>query len=142
MRSFFHRGGKFQPLQLDDDERPDSAVPDGLWVKCPKCGELIYTRELENNLMMCPKCDFHHRLSARQRIEILADPDSFEEWDTDIRTGNPLGFAEPSGTYESKIAKTVARSGETESLVTGKLTIGGQPTAVSIADFSFLGASM
>jgi acetyl-CoA carboxylase carboxyl transferase subunit beta len=142
MRSFFHRGGKFQPLQLDDDERADVAVPDGLWVKCPGCGELIYSRELEHNLMMCPKCDYHHRLSARQRIELLGDEDSFEEWDADILTGNPLGFAEPSGTYENKIAKTVKRSGETESLVSGRLAIDGQSVAVTVADFSFLGASM
>ena len=142
MRSFFHRGGKFQPLQLDDDERADVAVPDGLWVKCPGCGELIYSRELEHNLMMCPKCDYHHRLSARQRIELLGRCRFLQEWDADILTGNPLGFAEPSGTYESKIAKTVKRSGETESLVSGRLAIDGQPVAVAVADFSFLGASM
>mgnify|MGYP001189986991 CR=1 FL=1 len=142
MRSIFHRSGKFQPLAIDDDDRADQAVPDGLLVKCPHCGELIYSRELEANMMLCPKCEFHHRLNARQRIELLADPESFEEWDTDLRTGNPLGFSEPSGTYESKIAKTVKRSGETESLVTGKLMISGRPTVITIADFSFLGASM
>jgi acetyl-CoA carboxylase carboxyl transferase subunit beta len=141
MRSFFHRSGKFQPLQTDD-ERAEQAVPDGLWIKCPKCGELIYTRELENNLWLCPKCDFHHRLTARQRLSVLADADSFEEWDTGIRTTNPLNFAEPSGTYETRIAKTVARSGENESLVTGRMTIGGHSVAVAVCDFGFLGASM
>jgi acetyl-CoA carboxylase carboxyl transferase subunit beta len=142
MRSIFHRGDKFQPLQVDEDDRVDQTVPDGLWVKCPKCGELIYNRELEANLMMCPKCDYHNRLGARQRIELLADNGSFEEWDADVRTGNPLGFKEASGTYEAKIAKTRSRTGETESLVTGRMTIAGQPTAITIADFSFLGASM
>ena len=142
MRSIFHRGDKFQPLQVDEDDRADQTVPDGLWVKCPKCNELIYNRELEANLMMCPKCDYHHRLSARQRVELLADDGTFEEWDTDIKTGNPLGFKEASGTYEAKIAKTRTRSGETESLVTGQLSIAGQTTAITIADFSFLGASM
>ena len=141
MRSFFHRSGKFQPLQADDD-RADLAVPDGLWIKCPKCEELIYARELENNLWMCPKCDFHHRITARQRIELLADAESFQEWDAEVRTANPLGFAETSGTYESKIAKTVARSGEQESLITGRMTITGHPAAVAVADFGFLGASM
>ena len=141
MRSFFHRSGKFQPLQ-SEDERADQAVPDGLWVKCPKCDELIYSRELENNLWMCPKCDYHHRITARQRIGILADSESFQEWDADIRTANPLGFSEPSGSYDSKIAKTVARSGEPEALVTGRMTISGYGAAVAIADFGFLGASM
>jgi acetyl-CoA carboxylase carboxyl transferase subunit beta len=141
MRSFFHRSGKFQPLQVDDD-RADLAVPDGLWIKCPRCEELIYTRELENNMWMCPKCDFHNRVTARQRIDLLGDSESFQEWDAEIRTANPLGFAEASGSYESKIAKTVARSGEQESLITGRMTITGNPVAVAIADFGFLGASM
>lgn len=141
MRSFFHRGGKFQPLQTDE-ERVDQAVPDGLWTKCPRCGDLTYTRELENNMWLCPKCEYHHRLTARQRIAMLADADSFEEWDANVRTSNPLGFAEPSGSYETKIAKTTSRTGEAESLVTGRLTISGYAVAVAVCDFSFLGASM
>jgi acetyl-CoA carboxylase carboxyl transferase subunit beta len=141
MRSFFHRSGKFQPLP-SDEERGDQAVPDGLWAKCPKCHELNYSRELENNLWLCPKCDYHNRLTARQRIATLADPDSFQEWDQEIRTANPLGFAEPSGSYDTKIAKTVARCGETESLITGRMSIRGYGVAVAICDFSFLGASM
>ncbi len=142
MRSFFHRSGKFQPLQLVDEERADQAVPDGLWVKCPRCNELIYSRELENSCWICPKCDYHNRLTARQRIAVLADPDSFLEWDAGIGTSNPLGFAEPSGSYDSKIAKTIARTGEQEALVTGRMTISGYAVAVAICDFSFLGASM
>ena len=142
MRSFFHRSGKFQPLQVDDEERAEQAVPDGLWVKCPKCNELIYSRELENNCWICPKCDYHNRLTARQRISVLADPDSFEEWDAGIRTSNPLGFAEPSGSYDTKIAKTISRSGEQEALVTGRLTISGHALAIAVCDFGFLGASM
>jgi acetyl-CoA carboxylase carboxyl transferase subunit beta len=141
MRSFFHRSGKFQPLPTDD-ERAELTVPDGLWIKCPKGGELIYTRELENNLWLCPKCDFHNRITARQRIDLLGDAESFEEWDAGIRTANPLGFAELSDTYENKIANTVARSGETESLVTGRMSISGHPVAVAVCDFGFLGASM
>jgi acetyl-CoA carboxylase carboxyl transferase subunit beta len=141
MRSFFHRSGKFQPVESDDD-RADQSVPDGMWVKCPKCNELIYNRELENNLYLCPKCGHHHRLTARQRIAMLADGESFVEWDAAVSTANPLDFAEPSGTYDSKIAKTISRSGENESLVTGRLAINGYSTAIAVCDFGFLGASM
>jgi acetyl-CoA carboxylase carboxyl transferase subunit beta len=144
MRSFFHRSGKFQPLQAESD-RGDQNVPDNfcdLWVKCPKCEELIYQPELEHNMRMCPKCGYLHRMSARQRIELLADPDSFQEWDTELRTANPLGFSEPSGSYDSKIARTMARSGEQESLITGRMTVSGYGVAITVADFSFLGASM
>ena len=120
-------------------------VPDNfcdLWVKCPKCAELIYQPELEHNMRMCSKCGYLHRMSARQRIEMLADADSFQEWDAGLRTANPLGFAEPSGSYDMKIAKTMARSGEQESLVTGRMTISGYGVAITVADFGFMGASM
>src|SRR5215212_3944039 len=80
MRGFFHRQGKFQPILLDD-ERPDQQIPEDLWVKCPKCGELIYSKELHDNLRVCPKCTHHMRLRARERIVTLVDLDTFDEWD-------------------------------------------------------------
>ena len=141
MRSFFQRGDKFQPLQ-GDDERPEQEIPGGLWVKCPRCGELIYNVELEHNLHVCPKCGYHHRLRARARLALLTDGDSFHEWDADLNPADPLRFADGTGTYSEKLHKTQRRSGETESLVTGRAEIEGQPVALAVADFDFLGASM
>jgi acetyl-CoA carboxylase carboxyl transferase subunit beta len=141
MRGFLHRGGKFQPLPTDDD-RPDQQIPDGLWQKCPNCSETLYTREVEHNLNVCPKCNHHFRLRARQRIEQLLDLDSFEEWDRDLQPADPLHFEDPSGSYTKKLMSTQAKSGENEALVTGEGMVEGRPLAVAIADFEFLGASM
>ena len=115
MRDFFHRRGKFRPEQADE-ERADLQIPDDLWIKCPKCGELIYSRELERNDRVCPKCAYHFRLRARERIAQLADPGSFVEWDADIRPEDPLGFADGAGSYDRKLEQTQSKSGEPEAL--------------------------
>lgn len=141
MRGFLHRGDKFQPVSVDD-ERLNQPQLDGLWQKCPNCGETLYTREVEHNFNVCPKCDYHFRLGARERIELLLDAGSFEEWDTDVWTADPLGFIDPSGSYAAKVEKTRAKTGESESLITGIGTIDGRPIAVAVADFGFMGASM
>lgn len=141
MRGFLHRGDKFQPVDIDD-ERLERPQLDGLWQKCPNCGETLYTREVEHNLNVCPKCDYHFRLDARERITLLLDEGSFEEWDTEVRTADPLGFIDPSGPYAIKVEKTRDKTGETESLITGRGAIEGRPIAVAVADFGFMGASM
>jgi len=141
MRGFLHRGDKFQPVSVDD-ERLNQPQLDGLWQKCPSCGETLYTREVENNLNVCPKCDYHFRLGARERIALLLDEGTFEEWDSDVRTADPLGFIDPSGSYAVKVDKTRDKTGETESLITGIGSIEGRPIAVAVADFGFMGASM
>ena len=72
MRNFFQRQGKFRPLS-QGDERGEQVIPEDLWVKCPKCGDLIYSRELERNARVCPKCSHHFRLRARDRIAVHLD---------------------------------------------------------------------
>ena len=141
MRGIFHRGGKFQPLP-SDDERPDYQVPGDLWVKCPRCKELIYSKELQHNDRVCPKCSYHFRLRARERIADLADEGSFEEWDAGLQPEDPLHFADGSGSYDRKLRSTQEKSGEAEALVTGRATIAGRPVALAVCDFDFLGASM
>jgi acetyl-CoA carboxylase carboxyl transferase subunit beta len=141
MRSILHRGGKFQPLPTDD-ERLDQQIPGGLWQKCGKCAELIYSKELENNLRVCPKCGHHFRLRARERIAQIVDPDSFQEWDRDLTPADPLSFVDGSGSYADKLQKTQVKSGEREALITGHGVVQGRPLALAVADFDFLGASM
>ncbi|MCX8053571.1 MAG: acetyl-CoA carboxylase carboxyl transferase subunit beta, partial [Armatimonadetes bacterium] len=83
------------------------ALPDGLWTKCPGCGEILFNKELEKNLRVCNKCGHHYRLSARERIQITADEGTFVEVETGLVSVNPLGFPD----YESKIARDKARTG-------------------------------
>ncbi|MDQ3780516.1 MAG: acetyl-CoA carboxylase, carboxyltransferase subunit beta [Chloroflexota bacterium] len=141
MRDFFHRRGKFRPLVTDDD-RPEQQIPEDLWTKCPGCQELLYSKELERNLHVCPKCDHHFRLRARDRIALLVDPASFAEWDIDVLPKDPLRFVDPSGPYDRKLAQTQSRSGEPEALITGGATIDGRRVGLAVCDFAFLGASM
>ncbi|HEY3298333.1 MAG TPA: acetyl-CoA carboxylase, carboxyltransferase subunit beta [Armatimonadota bacterium] len=113
-------------------------LPDGLWTKCSKCSEILFTRELHRNLMVCNKCGYHFKLSAEERILMMVDEGSFVEMDFDLATVNVIGF--PG--YESKIEKWQAQSGLNDGMVTGTCTIGGEPTIIAVADFGFMGGSM
>lgn len=142
MRNFFQRQGKFRPRSNEDD-RGDQIIPEDLWVKCPQCGELIYSKELDRNNRVCPKCSHHFRLRARQRIRMLVDPGSFDEWDTGLRPEDPLEFVDgQGGAYPDKIERTQSKTGEVEALITGFCHIEGRPLVLVVADFDFLGASM
>lgn len=140
MKDFFQRRGKFRPKE--EEERGELHIPEALWIKCTKCGELIYGRELERTLRVCPKCGYHFRLRARERIAQLADPGTFVEWDKDIQPLDSLQFTDAAGPYDLKLETTQLKSGETEALITGSAAIGGFPVALAVSDFEFLGASM
>lgn len=141
MRDFFQRRSKFRPKDAEE-ERADLQIPEDLWIKCPKCDELIYTRELERNQQVCPKCAYHFRLRARERIALLADPGSFTEWDGNVWPQDPLDFADGAGPYHLKLQQTQEKSGEPEALITGGAMVAGSPVALAVSDFEFLGASM
>jgi len=142
MRDFFQRRGKFRPEEQPDDDRAEHHIPEDLWIKCPKCSELIYSRELERTDRVCPKCSYHFRLRARQRIGQLLDPGSFVEFHANILTEDPLAFADGSGSYDQKLEQTRIKSGESEALIVGRGSIEGQSVSVAVSDFEFLGASM
>ncbi len=113
-------------------------VPDGLWTKCQQCGQIVYNKELASNLLVCHKCGSHFRLSARQRIAVTLDPDSFVERDAGLLPADPIGF--PG--YREKLEQTRQAAGLEEAVVTGEGTIGGCPVAIGVMDFAFIGASM
>jgi acetyl-CoA carboxylase carboxyl transferase subunit beta len=125
MREFFHRRGKFRPQAADDGA--DHQIPDDLWVKCPNCGDLLYSKELEHHARVCPKCGYHLRLRARQRIAHLADAGSFREWDA-ASAPRPPRLRRRSGPYAAKLEATQRKSGEPEALVSGQATIDGRPS--------------
>ena len=140
MREIFRRQPKFRPTAGGDDGRLQ--VPDDLWVKCPKCQELSYTKEHLRALRVCHRCGYHYRIPAIDRIAMLADEDSFAEWDNELRTADPLGFRVADESYLDKAVSAASKAGIPEAVVSGLLTIGGRPIAVVVTDFAFMGASM
>ncbi len=135
----FRRQPRFRSGQPDDRQ---PSVPDDMWRKCNSCGDLIYARELERALHVCPRCSHHFRLSARQRLELLADPDSYEPWDESLTASDPLKFSVGDERYIDRARATASRIDANEALTTGLITIDGSPLAVAVTDFSFMGASM
>jgi acetyl-CoA carboxylase carboxyl transferase subunit beta len=141
MRSFFNRQNKFQP-RAGDGALGEQQIPDDLWVKCPKCGELLYSKELRQNARVCPKCGYHFRVSARERIFLLADDGTFREWDAELRPEDPLHFVDGTGSYQKKVASSSRKAQEPEALITGRVSIGGHEVGLAVCDFDFMGASM
>ena len=116
-------------------EHPE--VPDELFANCPACKHTIYQKDLGKN-KVCPNCDYNFRITAKERLAIVADKDSFVEMFTGIDSKNPLDF--PG--YPEKLAATKARTGLDEAIMTGVATIKGQKTALAIMDSTFIMASM
>jgi acetyl-CoA carboxylase carboxyl transferase subunit beta len=116
-------------------------MPDGLWVKCPSCNELIFKREIENNFNVCSKCDHHFRLPRKERIELLIEPNSFEEWDAELASVDTLEFT-GTDSYQSKLDANVKKTGANDAISCGKARMGSYEVGLGVMDFSFLGASM
>jgi acetyl-CoA carboxylase carboxyl transferase subunit beta len=117
------------------------AVPEGLWIKCPNCGGIVYSKEMERNLKVCPKCDYHFRISARERIDLLVDPGSLEEFDSQIQSEDPLNFKD-SQRYRDRIKAAIKKTGLNEAVVSGVCTLDGVKAVLVVFDFFFLGGSM
>jgi acetyl-CoA carboxylase carboxyl transferase subunit beta len=138
MKEFFRRTRKSFTTGHDKSE---AQVPEDMWAKCPACREIIYQKELNDNLKVCPKCGYHHRLGARQRLAIL-DEGSFQEYDTDLLPTDPLEFVSLEQSYTDKLQQTYEETGLREAVISGTGTIETQPFSLAICDFSFMGASM
>ena len=138
MKDLFRRTKKsFTPAQRDGD----SQIPDNLWAKCPSCRELIYQKQLIDNLKVCPKCSHHMRLSAREWLSVL-DADSFTEHDAGLAPADPLHFVSPKETYVDKLQETQTRTGQLDAVISGLGSLQGQAVSVAVCDFGFMGGSM
>lgn len=113
-------------------------IPEGLWVKCPKCSNMLYDKELDENLKVCAHCHHHFPIGARERIHSLVETCSFEEMDTEMSSQDPLKF--PS--YPEKVAAYQKSTGFKDAVITGIGRIGEHKVALGVMDFSFLGGSM
>ena len=100
----------------DADAARQRDVPENRWVKCPRCNDLLYSREFERNLKVCQKCGHHFRLSADERLALLLDPDSFQEHGTGLEPMDPLEFVAEGEPYGAKLVKTQAKTGRREAV--------------------------
>ncbi len=116
-------------------------IPEGLWVKCNNCKEIVYRKEVERNLQVCPKCNYHFRINARQRLNLLIDGGSFDEIGSEISTSDPLRFRD-SRDYTERIKESVSKTGLSEAVITGEARLKGIPVVIAIMDFHFMGGSM
>lgn len=119
-------------------DRPKRDIPEGLMNKCPKCGTIQYSKELEKNLKVCSSCSHHFRLSAWERINMLADEGSFKELDAALISEDPLEF--PG--YAAKLERERSNSGLNEAVVTGECAIGSYPVVLAVMSFDFFSGSM
>lgn len=127
-----------QPEQGVDQHLEKKDIPDGLWVKCNQCAQISYHKDIEKNFKVCPKCSFHFRINAKERLKLLVDNNGFEETEANLRTVNILNFPE----YDSKLKKSQKATDLTEAAITGKAIINGFPVVLAIIDFNFIGGSM
>lgn len=111
------------------------------WLACPDCGQVLYRKEWEEELSCCPACGHHARLTGRQRIAQLADPGSFHEWDAGLTSGDPLKFRDERP-YVERQAEAAKKSGEKESLLTGRAKVAGRGAALAVFEYRYMGGSM
>jgi len=131
---------KLMPSRISTEKRTRS-VPEGVWIKCPRCDAQLYRNELERNLQVCPKCDNHMRIGARARLDFFLDPESQEELAGGLEPEDPLKFRD-SKKYRDRIVQAQKKTGEKDALVVSSGTLLGRPVVACAFEFAFMGGSM
>lgn len=118
-----------------------SKVPEGLWVKCLSCGEILQSKILKENLSVCPECSYHFRVGAAERISIISDEGSFDEYAEDLVSTDPLEF-DDTKPYKARLRAAAGNTGIRDAFVAGKAKVGGVPYHLGVFEFKFMGGSM
>jgi acetyl-CoA carboxylase carboxyl transferase subunit beta len=116
-------------------------VPEGLWIRCPECAAMLFRKSVENNLWVCPQCQYHFRISATQRLTQLCDPGSFEPFNERMSPVDPLKFVDLKP-YTDRLARAQKATGQNDGVQTGSAFIKGRKVILACMDFEFLGGSM
>ena len=122
-------------------ERRSSKVPEGLWVKCDSCRQILYNKELARNFKICPKCGFHFRLSAAERLRMLFDGEQYAELESELRSADPLRFRDTKR-YRDRLAENEESIGPSDAIVIGSGTLDGIPVLIGAMEFFFMAGSM
>ncbi len=126
---------KIRKKQSSPNEAPNH------WIKCPSCYALIYDKEMQSCFNVCPKCGFHMRISAKERVELLSDEGSFVEFDANLEATDPLKFVD-SKSYKKRLAEGESKTGRKSAVISAECTINGLKTQLVVFDFSFMGGSL
>jgi acetyl-CoA carboxylase carboxyl transferase subunit beta len=118
-----------------------SKVPEGLWVKCTQCSEILQSKVLKDNLHVCPECSLHFRMSAADRISMLTDEGSFDEYAEDLVSNDPLEF-DDTKPYKARLRSAADSTGLRDAFVVGKARLQGLPYHLGVFEFKFMGGSM
>ena len=121
--------------------RQRKEFPSQLWTQCPSCNEMLFNKQLARNHNVCSNCGHHFRLGARERIELLVDKGSFTEHDTDLASGDPLGFSDQKP-YLQRIEQSQVKTGEKDAAICGSAKIDENAIELAVMDFDFMGGSM
>lgn len=135
LRDFFQKKRKYATIP---SERSKRDIPEGIMSKCPKCGTITFSKELDQNFKVCTHCDYHFKLSAPERIEMILDDGRCFEFDSDMISEDPLEF--PG--YKDKLVQQAQKSGLKDAVVTGEGTIHGFPVVIAVMSFDFFSGSM
>src|SRR5258708_4589654 len=117
------------------------AIPEGLWIKCDECKEIVYRKEVEQNFNVCPKCSYHFRLTARERFEILFDDNKYKEFAAEIRSGDPLEFRDTKR-YRDRLKVYEARVGRGDAVLCAEGKLEGLNVVICAMEYNFMGGSM
>ncbi len=123
------------------DKADRSGIPEGLWLRCPECSDMLFRKVVEEALHVCPNCQYHFRVGARKRIELLVDPGSFEERYADVEPGDPLRFVDKKA-YKDRLKAEQNKTGNPDAVVCGKGFIKGRPIVLAVMDPEFMMGSM
>jgi len=136
--AWFRKTKQPKPVRMD---RPRSTVPEGLWVKCEGCKEIVYSRDLDRNLRVCPKCGYHFRIDARTRISLLLDDAQPKELFTAVAPVDPLSFRD-SKRYRDRLKSYQQAVGERDAVVVVQGALEEIPVIVASMEYRFMGGSM
>ncbi len=133
----------FSKISFDSKskEQPTKKDAPSHWIKCPECSALMFFKEVEAQNNICPKCNFHMRIGAKRRIEILTDKDSFVEYDVELKPNDPLKFVDKTS-YKKRVEEALKNTGRTSSVVSGEASINEIPVQLVVFDFAYMGGSL
>ena len=132
----------FSKISFDrTKEQPTKKDAPSHWIKCPESSALMFFKEVEAQDNICPKCNFHMRIGAKRRIEILTDKDSFVEYDVELKPNDPLKFVDKTS-YKKRVEEALKNTGRTSSVVSGEALINEIPVQIVVFDFAYMGGSL